>query len=77
MENNYLPYPIQREPEAIPHQNNAGGYYNSYGMTAAPYRGPSAAQPRTPPASGRPGVVEGSVPISSYYSFAGATQINR
>lgn len=77
MENNYQPYPIQRDPQAIPNQNKAGGYYNSYGMTTAPYRGLSAMQLRTPPASGRTGVGEGSVPISSYYSFAGATQINR
>jgi len=74
MENNYQPYPIQRETEAtIHHYNNAAGYYNSYGMTTAPYGGPSIVQQRTPPASGRPGLAEGSVPVSSYYSFAGAT----
>lgn len=77
IESGYLRYPLQREMEINPHQNNVTGYYNSYPMPEEAIYGSSVVQQPHAPSSGRPGLLEGNVPISSYYSFAGAARIIR
>ncbi|KAK3042487.1 hypothetical protein RJ639_000211 [Escallonia herrerae] len=72
MEGDFCRYPFRTERESPPHRDNTVGHYNYYPMPVAP----SHEHPPTL-TSGRRGLAEGSVPISSYYSFAGATPIRR
>uniref|UniRef100_A0A5B6YKI8 DCD domain-containing protein n=1 Tax=Davidia involucrata TaxID=16924 RepID=A0A5B6YKI8_DAVIN len=76
LEREYHRLPLERGREIVPQQDNFVGYYNSYPRPAAP-RGPPLMQPPAPSVSRRTRLAGGGVPVSSYYSFAGATQMYR
>ncbi|CAL5327503.1 unnamed protein product [Camellia sinensis] len=75
LEREYHQLPLQREGQFDLQQSNVAGYYNSY-PTPPTSHGPPLMHPHDP-VPGRPGLAERDGPVSSYYSFVGATRLHR
>ncbi|KAA8540618.1 hypothetical protein F0562_024463 [Nyssa sinensis] len=75
LEGQYHWPPLERGGDIVPQQDNIVGYYNSHAVPVNRY-GPPLAQLHAP-ASRRTGFAGGSASVSSFYSFAGATQKHR